>query len=72
MSILVLKTNLETPQEVHKIEPILNAHPSITDWNVDVQDIDNILRIVAEQEITENQIIALLNQHEVQSEILTY
>ena len=48
MQILVFKTNLANNRHIKKIEPSLNLHPHIKEWNVDLHDCDKILRVVAE------------------------
>ena len=48
ISILVFKTNLSNTNHIRKVKPALNLHPYIKEWNVDLQDCDNILRVVAE------------------------
>ena len=47
MDILVFKTNLFDARRISDIEPSLDVHPNIFNWNVDLNDEDNILRIVA-------------------------
>ena len=47
MEILVFKTNLTEPHHINKVGPSLNFHPLIIQWNVDLHDHDNILRIVS-------------------------
>jgi hypothetical protein len=47
MEILVFKTNLTDLNRVNDIEPSLDMVPGIFQWNVDLNDSDNILRIVA-------------------------
>ena len=48
MEILVFKTNLANNRHIKKIQPSLNLHPLIKEWNVDLHDRDKILRVVAE------------------------
>ncbi len=48
MKILVFKTNLTNNAHIQKVKPALNGHPYIIDWNVDLNDCDKVLRIVAE------------------------
>jgi len=48
MQILVFKTNLSNSRHVKKVEPSLNLHPYIREWNVDLHDCDKILRVVTE------------------------
>lgn len=47
MEILVFKTNLTDPKRISDVEPELDVHPHILEWNVDLHDCDNILRVVA-------------------------
>ena len=47
MEILVFKTNLSDVNRIRDIEPTLDVHPKIFQWNVDLNDNDNILRVVA-------------------------
>ena len=46
MEILVFKTNLANKQRISDVEPTLNVHPHIISWNVDLNDHDNVLRII--------------------------
>jgi len=47
MEILVFKTNLTDPKRISDIESSLDVHPNIFKWNVDLNDSDNILRVIA-------------------------
>lgn len=47
MEILVFKTNLTDVYHISNVMPVLNLHPHITEWNVDLHDCDNILRVVS-------------------------
>ena len=47
--ILVFKTNLADENDVKEITSLLNSADGILKWNVDLSDIDNILRIEAFQ-----------------------
>ncbi len=47
MEILVFKTNVEDKKQVHKLYPLLKALQGILRWNIDLQDIDKVLRIEA-------------------------
>lgn len=45
MQVLVFKTNLRTRTMIRQITPELNQVQGILRWNVDLQDIDNVLRV---------------------------
>jgi hypothetical protein len=47
IEILVFKTNLTDTKRISDVEPLLDVHPHIVQWNVDLKDCDNILRIVS-------------------------
>ena len=46
IEILVFKTNLIDTKRVSEVESLLDIHPNIIQWNVDLDDCDNVLRIV--------------------------
>jgi len=56
--VLVFKTNLHY-KDMKKIEPVLNAETKIIRWNVDLTDIDNVLRIESHVPHTDH-VIAIL------------
>lgn len=45
MTILVFKTSLSSKEDVNHIGAVLNSHPQVLTWNVDLEDCENILRI---------------------------
>jgi hypothetical protein len=48
MDILIFATSVEKPEQVKEVKPLLSAVPAISQWNFDLDDCDNILRIVAD------------------------
>ena len=60
MEILVFKTSLSDTNRISDVESTLDIHPNIFQWNVDLNDNDNILRVVAndiEGEEVENMVL---------------
>lgn len=47
MEILIFKTNLTDRKRISDVEQTLDVHPNVFQWNVDMNDHDNILRVVA-------------------------
>ena len=70
MPLLILKTNLDSIQGIDIIRPILNLHPSIIEWHIDTEDIDNVLRVDVQKPISEYDIISLLTQYGIAIEPL--
>ena len=47
MDVLVFKTNVVSEQHVDRVQRILNTIQAIREWNLDLDDCDNILRVVS-------------------------
>jgi copper chaperone CopZ len=45
MEVLVFKTNLRFKKQIDAVTPHINNLRGITRWNVDLDDIDKVLRI---------------------------
>ncbi|WP_342086229.1 hypothetical protein [Dyadobacter sp. OTU695] len=45
--VLVFKTNINNPRQVRSIANTLDNCPDILKWNVDLADIDKVLRVEA-------------------------
>lgn len=43
--VLIFRTSINRKKDVRLLMPMLNAFPEIIKWNVDISDIDNVLRI---------------------------
>jgi hypothetical protein len=59
LEILVFKTNIKTQADRMHIKSILDAHPKILEWSVDMEDVDCVLRVVSDG-ITIDEIIFLI------------
>jgi hypothetical protein len=59
IEILVFKTNLTDAKRIEDVESLLDIHPHIIKWNVDLEDCDNVLRIVSKN-IAAQEIEAML------------
>ena len=46
MNILVFKTNVSQERKIMELTPILDTMEGVIDWNFDLHDCDNILRVV--------------------------
>ena len=46
MDVLVFTTNVSAPAQIKEVKPLLKAVRSIKEWNFDLEDRDNILRVV--------------------------
>ena len=61
-NILVFKTNIQTETDRRLVQPALDNHTCITQWNIDQQDVDCVLRVVTAT-LTPQQVISVIKQH---------
>lgn len=60
MEVLILKTNINSSKKVKRLLPIFNSHPIIKRWSVDMEDIDNVLRIEVAENRKDHEIINIV------------
>lgn len=61
MKLLIFQTDINSQQNVEAIQPLFNNHNHILDWSVDTEDIDNVLRIEATENLNETDVIKLMS-----------
>ncbi len=71
MKLLIFRTDIKTKKKVKAIKPLFNNHPGITDWSIDTEDIDNVLRIEAAENLNEHDVISLINTRGFYCDALT-
>lgn len=71
MNLLIFQTDIKSKKKVKSIKPILNEHSDILKWSVDLEDIDNVLRIEATDNITETDVINMVRPHGFYIKILS-
>lgn len=60
MNVYVYKTDINSPSLIESVKPLLNSYQYISDWSIDIEDIDNVLRIISVK-LLENDIIRIIN-----------
>ena len=48
-NVLVFKTNVKTKEDQERLQSLFDLNTSITEWSVDTEDIDCVLRIVSDK-----------------------
>lgn len=71
MEILVFRTDIKTRKRVDQFAWVFNQHPYIQDWNVDLQDVDKVLRVEVSQSMTESDVIDMITTFGINCEVLT-
>jgi len=62
MELLIFQTDIKSKGKVKSIKPILNHHSDIIKWSVDLEDIDNILRIEATTGLKEKEVMDIIQE----------
>lgn len=60
--ILIFKTNISSVNDIHCVKQSLNNNNQIERWNIDLQDVDCVLRIVSSS-LNHTQVIELITDH---------
>jgi hypothetical protein len=59
-NILIFKTNIRTEFDKLRIKNVLDASLKVLKWNIDMDDVDRVLRIVSDS-LTPEQIISVMD-----------
>jgi hypothetical protein len=70
MNILIFKTDISTQEKINQLKLIFINQFEISKWTVDIEDIDNILRVESSKKIDDNYIIDLLTVYHFYCEVL--
>ena len=62
-NLFIFGTNLQTEKDKQVISKILNTNNQIERWNIDLEDIDSVLRIES-QTLTAEQIIKIITEED--------
>ncbi len=71
MKLLIFKTDIKTKKKIKTIKPLLNGLSTIINWSIDIEDIDNVLRIETSENLDEKDIINLVKTNGFNCEVLT-
>lgn len=58
MKLLIYSTNINTPEKVQVVNELFNLDNNIIDLSVDIEDIDNVLRIETTDKIDEVEVVS--------------
>jgi hypothetical protein len=60
MKLLIFRTDIKSKKKIKSLKSIFNNHSDIIKWSVDLEDIDNVLRIEATTNLSEGDVIDLI------------
>lgn len=61
MNLLILRTDIENSHNLKFVKPIFDKHVAINSWSIDQEDVDKVLRIEANQDLKNEDVIGLMN-----------
>lgn len=70
MEVYVYKTNIAHKEMLSILEPVLSQQEEINQWSVDIEDCDNILRIVSEEIVPEEHYMNIIHAVGFECELL--
>ncbi|MBO3697939.1 hypothetical protein [Roseivirga sp. E12] len=70
MKLLIFKTNIGNRFKAKKVNSIFAYSPKIFEWSIDMEDIDNVLRVEADDRSSEKEIIEMVSTCGLQCEVL--
>ena len=70
MEFLIFKTDIQTMPKLDAIKRVFNNHFGELRWNVDMEDVDNVLRVESNGDLREMEIISLVQSQGVHCEEL--
>lgn len=71
LNVLVFKTDIVSAQKAKVLATVFSGSRNINNWNVDTQDIDNVLRVEAKHSVKEIEIISMVTAAGFNCEVLT-
>jgi hypothetical protein len=63
MKLVILRTDIKTKKKVKKMKAVFNNHPVISKWSIDIEDIDNVLRIEAAGNLHKDDVKRLVTEN---------
>lgn len=70
MNVIILRTDIQSNRNVSHLRSLFNNHKGIFRWSVDTEDVDNVLRVEAEDTVEEGEIIEMLHSYGYEGEDL--
>ncbi|UOB17581.1 hypothetical protein [Abyssalbus ytuae] len=61
MKLLIFRTDIKTKKKVKHISPLFRRFSNIHKWYIDLEDVDNVLKIEASGNLTENDVVKFVN-----------
>lgn len=61
MKLLIFKTNIVNESRIKKVNALLAYNPGLMNWSIDMEDRDKVLRVEAEDQVMESDVMEIVN-----------
>lgn len=72
MNLSIFRTDIKTEEKVETIKPFLNSHSNIIKWSIDLEDIDNVLKVNFTEDLSEKDMINEIKTQGFYCDVLDY
>lgn len=72
MNLFIFRTDIKTKKKVESIKPFLNSHSNIIKWSIDLEDIDNVLKVKFTENLSEHELISAIKTRGFYCDVLDY
>lgn len=72
IKVIVLKTDIHSNALVEKLSPVFDNHVAIRRWSIDLEDVDNVMRVEANPLLSHRDIQELIHMHGLNGEELKH
>lgn len=63
MSLYIFCTDIDSKSQVNELRFLLDEHPDIIDWSIDLEDIDSVLKVRGTDQLTEQTVSDLISTY---------
>lgn len=63
MKYYVFKTNIQSKNNLSRVKKIFRNYPVISEWSIDTNDADNVLRVKADISLNEMEVALLIKSN---------
>lgn len=70
MKLFIFRTNIKTEQKANALIPLFKSYSSISNWSIDLEDRDKVLRVETVGSLEEHDVIKLVKERGFHCEAL--
>ncbi|MFK8044769.1 MAG: hypothetical protein AB8B72_04700 [Crocinitomicaceae bacterium] len=71
-NLFIFKTDIESFTQIQLVKEAFKAQQAITNWSVDIEDIDSVLRVEFKNNLLEKDVISIIRKIGCSCQVLDY